>query len=59
MNNEGFLNQKIDYKINNINNLKPILALQPNKEWRNYDVILCEPISLKNQKFLLFRMTLV
>ena len=45
-----FLNQKIDYKINNINNLKPILALQPNKEWRNYDVILCEPISLKNQK---------
>lgn len=45
-----FLNKKTDYKINDIKNLKPLLINKPKERWKNYDVILCEPISLKNLK---------
>ena len=45
-----FLNKKIDYKLNDIEDIKPFLINKPYKNWKNNDVILCEPISLQNLK---------
>ena len=33
------------YDLNNIEDLKSILQLEPEKEWNNYDVVLCKPWS--------------
>ena len=38
------------YKINSVENLKSILQLKPEKEWNDYDVILCKPWSVSNVK---------
>tara|TARA_B100001059_G_scaffold220706_1_gene242965 strand:+ start:149 stop:985 length:837 start_codon:yes stop_codon:yes gene_type:complete len=42
------LNNQGSYSgINNLEDLKKMLQLEPAKEWNNYDVILCEPWSVK------------
>ena len=38
------------YALNSVENLKSILQLEPEKEWYNYDVILCKPWSVSNVK---------
>ena len=38
------------YDLNNIEDLKSILQLEPEKEWNNYDVILCKPWNVSNVK---------
>ena len=38
------------YDLNNIEDLKPILQLEPEKEWNDYDVILCKPWNVSNVK---------
>jgi hypothetical protein len=45
-----FLKHQINFKINNLRDLKSSLALRPKDDWKHYDTILCEPISLKNHK---------
>ena len=42
--------QQGSYEINSVENLKSILQLKPEKEWNNYDVILCKPWSVSNVK---------
>lgn len=44
--NLGFLKS-----LTNLDQLKNILQLDVPKEWKNYDVILCDPVSLEVQKF--------
>jgi len=38
------------YALNSVENLKSILQLEPEKEWYNYDVILCKPWNVSNVK---------
>ena len=38
------------YDLNNIEDLKSILQLEPEKQWNDYDVILCNPWSVSNVK---------
>ena len=38
------------YALNSVEHLKSILQLEPEKEWDNYDVILCKPWSVSNVK---------
>ena len=42
--------QQGSYEINNVEHLKSILQLEPEKEWNDYDVILCKPWSVSNVK---------
>ena len=42
--------QQGSYEINSVENLKSILQLKPEKEWNNYDVVLCKPWSVSNVK---------
>jgi hypothetical protein len=37
--------------LNNINQLKNILQLEANEQWKEYDVILCDPWSVEVEKF--------
>ena len=38
------------YELNSVESLKSILQLKPEKEWDDYDVILCKPWSVSNVK---------
>ena len=38
------------YNIKNVESLRSILQLQPEKEWNNYDVILCKPWNVSKVK---------
>jgi len=47
-----FINEKISFEIDNWKDLNNILLKQPKKEWDVLDVILCDPISVENQKIM-------